>query len=162
MKKEIVNEAAETTAETTFEPGVSTAKLLIADDGVHLIDDGVDKGVCPIASDGIAYVLPVNSANRKWFTVKKADALREKGITEVELEYRETRKIGPVGNKIPNEKLISYLPEDLQAEYKAIIERAIAARNDAKSKPMTELEKAQAKLARAKAAYDKLIAEAAE
>ena len=162
MKKEFVNEAAETTAETTFEPGVSTAKLLIAEDGVHLIDDGVDKGVCPIASDGIAYVLPVNSANRKWFTVKKADALREKGITEVELEYRETRKIGPVGNKIPNEKLISYLPEDLQAEYKAIIERAIAARNDAKSKPMTELEKAQAKLARAKAAYDKLIAEAAE
>ena len=162
MKKEFVNEAAETTAETTFEPGVSTAKLIFAEDGVHLVDDGVDKGICPIASDGIAYVLPVNSANRKWFTVKKVDALREKGITEVDLEYRETRKIGPVGSKLPNEKLISYLPEDLQAEYKAIIDRAIAARNDAKSKPMTELEKAQAKLAKAKAAYDKLIAEAAE
>ena len=158
MKKETKN-VEET---TTFEPGVSTAKIVIADDGVHLVDDGVDKGICPIASDGIAYVLPVNSANRKWFTVKKADALREKGITEVELEYRETRKLGPVGSKLPNEKLISYLPEDLQAEYKAIIDRAIAARNDAKSKPMTELEKAQAKLARAKAAYDKLIAETAE
>ena len=160
MKKEKEIENVEET--TTFEPGVSTAKLVIAEDGVHLVDDGVDKGICPIASDGIAYVLPVNSANRKWFTVKKADALREKGITEVELEYRETRKIGPVGSKLPNEKLISYLPEDLQAEYKAIIDRAIAARNDAKSKPMTELEKAQAKLAKAKAAYDKLIAETAE
>ena len=161
MKKEIENvENVENT--TTFEPGVSTAKLIFADDGVHLIDDGVDKGICPIASDGIAYVLPVNSANRKWFTVKKADVLREKGITEVELEYRETRKLGPVGSKLPNAKLISYLPEDLQAEYKAIIDRAIAAKNDAKSKPMTELEKAQAKLAKAKAAYDKLIAEIAE
>ena len=158
MKKEIKN-VEET---TTFEPGVSTAKIVIAEDGVHLVDDGVDKGVCPIASDGIAYVLPVNSANRKWFTVKKADALREKGITEVELEYRETRKIGPVGSKLPNEKPLSYLSEELQAEYKAIIDRAIAARNDAKSKPMTELEKAQAKLAKAKAAYDKLVAEAAE
>ena len=160
MKKEKEIENVEET--NTFEPGVSTAKLVIAEDGVHLVDDGVDKGICPIASDGIAYVLPVNSANRKWFTVKKADALREKGIAEVELEYRETRKLGPVGSKLPNEKLISYLPEDLQAEYKAIIERAIAARNDAKSKPMTELEKAQAKLAKAKAAYDKLIAETAE
>ena len=160
MKKEKEIENVEET--TTFEPGVSTAKIVIAEDGVHLVDDGVDKGVCPIASDGIAYVLPVNSANRKWFTVKKADALREKGITEVELEYRETRKIGPVGSKLPNEKLISYLSEELQAEYKAIIDRAIAARNDAKSKPMTELEKAQAKLAKAKAAYDKLIAETAE
>lgn len=162
MKKEKIVETNDSMETNNFVEGVSTAKLLIADDGVHLIDNGVDKGVCPIASDGIAYVLPVNSANRKWFTVKKANALFEKGITEVDLEYRETRKIGPVGTKIPNEKLISYLSEDLQAEYKAIIERAIAARNDAKAKPMTELEKAQAKLAKAQAAYDKLMAEAAE
>ena len=160
MKKEKEIENVEET--TTFEPGVSTAKLVIAEDGVHLVDDGVDKGICPIASDGIAYVLPVNSANRKWFAIKKIEAAKAEGKTEIVLDYKASVKLGPVGSKLPNEKLISYLPEDLQAEYKAIIERAIAARNDAKSKPMTELEKAQAKLAKAKAAYDKLIAETAE
>lgn len=147
--------------DVTFEPGVSTAKLVIADDGVHLIDNDEDKGVLAITKDKLCYILPTNSANRKWYSIKKIEAAKAEGKTEIELDYKESIKIGPIGTKLPNAKLIAYLPEDLQAEYKAIIDRAIAAKNDAKQKPMTELEKAQAKLAKAQAAYEKLIAEAA-
>ena len=153
MKKETVEEVTNTT------PIAVTAKIVIADDGVHLFDDGVDKGICP--NDDFGYFLPENSANRKWFSIKKLNEIKAKGVTEIVLAYKATRKLGPIGTHIPNEKLISYLPEDLQAEYRAIIDRAIAAREEAKTKPMTELEKAQAKLAKAQAAYEKLMAEAA-
>ena len=54
------------------------------------------------------------------------------------------------------------LDEAEQAEYKAIIERAMKAREDAKAKPMTEMEKAQARLAKAKEALAKLEAQAAQ
>ena len=87
--------------------------------------------------------------------------IKEKGATEVALAYRPSRQIGSCSQKLPNEKLISYLPEAEQEEYKAIIERAKKAREDAKAKPMTELEKAQAKLAKAQAALAKLQADAA-
>ena len=161
MKKEIKN-VEETTVETTFEPGVSTAKLVIAEDGVHLVDNGEDKGALAITKDELCYILPTNSANRKWFAIKKIEAAKAEGKTEIVLDYKASVKLGPVGSKLPNAKLISYLPEDLQAEYKAIIDRAIAARNDAKSKPMTELAKAPAKLANAKAASANLIPEPAD
>lgn len=140
---------------------VSTAKLLIADDGVHLIDADVDKGPLSLTKDELCYVLPENSANRKWFSVKKIDAAKSAGQTEIVLTYKASVKYGAIGTKIPNEKLISYLPEDLQNEYRAIIHRAVAARNDAKAKPMTELEKAQARLAKAQTALRKLQENAA-
>lgn len=161
MKKNVANDVVETTTEQ-FEPGISTAKLVITDDGVHLVDNDVDKGALPISKDGIVYLLPTNSANRKFFAIKKIEAAKAANQKEIVLAYKASIKIGPIGTHIPNEKLISYLPEDLQAEYRAIIDRAIAARNAAKAKPMTELEKAQAKLAKAQAAYEKLMAEAAE
>ena len=156
MKKEIVNETV-----NEFVDGVSTAVLSIQDDGVHLIEAGVDKGPLAITKDELCYILPTNSANRKWFSIKKIEAAKALGQTEIVLDYKASIKIGPIGTKLPNEKLISYLSEDLQAEYKAIIDRAIVAREAAKTKPMTELEKAQAKLAKAQAAYNKLIEEAA-
>lgn len=160
MKKEIENDVKE-----EFVPDENTiyAKLVKRDDGYHVIDfDGTEGPVCnKRTSDGYIILTP-NKANRKCYNEKNAEKFFAEGGTEIEFKYKPTRAIGSVGTKLPNAKLISYLPEDLQAEYKAIIDRAIEARNADKAKPMTELEKAQAKLAKAQAALDKLMAEAAE
>ena len=129
---------------------------------IKTMKEHIEENVAETLVEGEAYAkLTKNKSNRQWFNRKKADAeISEKGF--VELCYKPTRHVGSIGSKLPNEKLISYLSEDLQAEYKAIVERAIAAREAAKTKPMTELEKAQAKLAKAQAALAKLEAEAAE
>ena len=145
----------------TFTPGVSTAKLVIRDNDVYLVDANTETGPLPITKDNLCYILPENSANRKWFAIKKVEAAKAANETEIELAYKASRAIGTCSQKLPNEKLIGYLPEAEQAEYKAIIERAVAAREAAKAKPMTEVEKAQAKLAKAKAAYEKLLASTA-
>lgn len=114
-----------------------------------------------ISTDGIAFALPKNKANRKWATVTKVKSILDSG-KRFTMVYKATKKFGPIGNKIPNEKLISYLPVEVQEEYKAIIARAMQARNDAKAKPMTELEKARAKYEKAQAALQKLLEEAGE
>ena len=119
------------------------------------------SGPLSISSDGVAFALPKNRANRKWATINKVKAYLEAG-QRYTMTYKATRKFGPVGTRLPNEKLISYLPVEDQEEYKAIIARAIEARNADKVKPKTELEKAQESLAKAKAKLDKLLAEAAE
>ena len=159
-KKEI-NEINENEILVEGEP---YAKIIKDDEGnFHVVDfDGTVGPVCKFCdADDKTIVLTKNKSNRQWFNRKKADAeISEKGF--VELCYKPTRHVGSIGSKLPNEKLISYLSEDLQAEYRAIVERAIAAREAAKTKPMTELEKAQAKLAKAQAALAKLEAEAAE
>lgn len=142
--------------------GEVNVMLILAEDGVHLVDNGEDKGLAQEMPDGVCYKLPKNAANRTWFSVKKINDAKSKGISEINLEYRASRKYGSIGTKLPNAKLIAYLPEDLQAEYKAIVDRAIAARDAAKSKPMTELEKAETKVAKAKAAYEKLLQQANE
>ena len=59
------------------------------------------------------------------------------------------------GARIPNAKLIDYLSDEDKAEYMAIIERAKAAMEAARKKPMTEEEKIQAKI-------DKLMAQMAK
>lgn len=141
---------------TENQNNVSTAKLVITNDEVHLVDNDQDLGALEITKDGICYILPPNSSNRKWFSIKKVEAAKAAGTDTIVLDYKTSRAIGSCKAHIPNEKLISYLPEDLQAEYKAIVDRAIAARDADKSKPMTELEKAQAKLAKAQAALAKL------
>lgn len=105
-----------------------------------------------VTTDGY-YKLPDNRANRKCFNKKNLDAIFEKGET-VKLTYKASKTFGPTGTKLPNAKLISYLPEEIQAEYKAIIDRAIEARNAAKKKPLTPEEKAIAK-------RDKLLAQIA-
>ena len=157
MSKEQVMETVE-----EFDENTVYAKIIKEDDGFHVVDfDGTVGPVCKYCdADDKTIVLTKNKSNRQWFNRKKAEAeIAEKGY--VELYYKASKHFGPSGAKLPNEKLISYLPEELQAEYKAIIDRAIKARNDAKAKPMTELEKAQAKLAKAQAALAKLQEEAA-
>ena len=151
------------TTEEVMDPTVVYAKLVKREDGYHVIDfDGTEGPVCDKrTSDGYIILTP-NKSNRKCVNEKNAEEKFANGATHIDLYYKASKKLGSSAARIPNEKLISYLSEAEQEEYKAIIERAKAARDEAKAKPMTELEKAQAKLAKAQAALAKLEAQAAE
>lgn len=138
---------------------------LVKDGDEYFVEDleGNRGNACIISKDDYIALTP-NKANRKWYRHTKADAQFEGGIDKIPLYYKATKTFGPVGSRstaMPNAKLIAYLSEEEQAEYKAIIERAIAARDADKKKPMTEKEKLEAKIAKAKEALAKLEAEAA-
>ena len=137
------------------------AKIIKDDDGFHVVDqDGSIGPVCKIIEDGRTITLTKNASGRQYCSVLKADAaIAENGCYVLPLKTSESRA-GKLVYHMPNEKLIAYLPQELQDEYKAIITRAIAARDADKKQPMTELEKAKAKLEKAKAALAKLEAEA--
>ena len=169
MSKKVDNEVLETVEEVSVEveeldPDTVYAYLVRKEDGYHIIDfDGTEGPVCKVTEDNYI-ALTKNKANRQWFSGAKAEKLIADGVTEIPLTYKASRKFGSNSGttRIPNEKLISYLPEAEQAEYKAIIARAIEAKNADKKKPMTEIEKAQAKIEKAKAALAKLLEEAEE
>lgn len=150
--------------EVEYDPNKVYATIVLREDGFHVIDeDGTEGPVCKLCdADDRTIALTKNASNRQWFNRAKAEAaIAEKGFCE--LYYKASKKLGQVSrNTLPNAKLISYLSEELQAEYKAIIDRAIAAREADRKKPMTELEKAQARLEKAKAALAKLEAEHAD
>lgn len=130
----------------------------------HVVDeDGTVGPVCKLVDEGDRTIaLTKNASNRKWFNRKKADEeIAEKG--HVDLYYKASKTFGPSSSHIPNEKLCEkYLTTEEFAEYKAIIEEAYKRRDEDKAKPKTELEKAQERVAKAKAAYEKLLAQAAE
>ena len=132
-------------------------------DDYFMVDlaSGEKSDVLKTTDEGKTLVLPKNRANRKWLSIAKVEAALAEG-TSFQFSYKATKTIGAVGTRLPNEKLISYLSPEEQEEYKAIIGRAIEARNADKAKPKTELEKAQEKLARAQAALAKLMEEAGE
>ena len=153
--------------EVTYEPDQVLAKVVKRDDGYHVIDlDGTEGPVCDKRTADGYIILTKNTANRKCLNEKNAEKFfAENPDGCIELKYKASRTLGPVGSRstaIPNAKLIAYLSEEEQAEYKAIIDRAIAARDADKKKPMTEKEKLEAKIAKAKAALAALEAEAAE
>lgn len=149
--------------EVTYDSTEELCEIIREGEDYFLVDleSGERSEPLKIATDGIAYILPKNRANRKWATVNKVKTMLDNG-ERFTMTYKASKKFGPIGNKLPNEKLISYLPVEIQEEYKAIIARAIQARNDAKAKPMTALEKAEAKLAKAQAELEKLLAEVGE
>jgi len=134
------------------------AKIIKLDDGYLVVDtDGTVGPVCEkVTVDGYL-CLSKNAANRKYYNKKNLDKHFDETDEPIGLCYKESRVFGSVGNKIPNEKLIAYLSDEERAEYLAIIDRAKAAKEAAKVKPKTELEKAQEKLAKAQAAYEKLL-----
>ena len=137
------------------------AKIVLEDDGFHVVDnDGTMGPVCKYCDEGDkTIVLTPNAANRKWANRAKAlEACEKDGFFP--LTYKATRTIGSTGTRLPNEKLIAYLPEELQEEYKAIIARAIEARDAAKAKPLTEKEKLEKKIKKAQEALAKLMAAA--
>lgn len=146
-----------------IDPNEVQAKIIKEDDGFHVVDkDGTVGPVCKLVDEGDKTIaLTPNASNRKWFNKAKAEQeIAEKGY--VELYYKATKVLGPQGNRLPNAKLIEYLSEEEQAEYKAIIDRAIAARDAQKKQPKTEKEKLMEQIERAKAKLAKLEEEAAE
>lgn len=137
-------------------------KIVKDDDGdYHVIDtDGSMGAKCKIIEDGRTIALTKNAANRQYCAVKKADAgIDADGFFTLTVRTEGPRKLGPAGTKMPNSKLISYLPEDLQEEYKAIIAKAIAAREAEMNRPLTEREKAERTIAKLQAQLAKLQAQ---
>ena len=126
------------------------ARIIKQDDGFHVVDqDGTIGDVCKLTDEGDkTIVLTPNASNRKYYNKAKAEAAIEQdgycGLTR-----KDTIKISSV-TRTPNAKLISYLPQELQDEYNAIIARAIEAKNADKKKPLTEREKLEAKIAKMK------------
>lgn len=141
---------------------IAKAYLVKQEDGYHVESLNGDIGpLCKyITTDG--YIkLSVNDANRKYYNFKAAEKFfAENPDGKIPMAFRETRTITVSKNPYPNMKLIAYLSEDLQEEYKAIIDRAREAQQADKAKPLTEKEKLEAKIAKAKAALAKLTAEA--
>lgn len=136
-------------------------KIVKDDDGdFHVIDaDGVMGAKCKIIEDGRTISLTKNAANRQYCAVAKANAgIEADGFFVLTVRTTEPRKLGSM-TKLPNEKLISYLPEELQAEYKELIARAIAARDAEVNRPLTDREKAERALEKAKAQLAKLQAQ---
>ena len=127
-------------------------KIVKDDEGYHCVQpDGTVSPALKIIENGRTLVLPKNPANRQYCAVVKADAgIAENGEFVLAVRTTPKKDISSYSNKLPNEKLIAYLPEAEQEEYKAIIARAIQAhdadREANKKKPMTDAEKAQAKV----------------
>lgn len=145
------------------------AYLVHLEDGWHVRDlDGNLGPVCPenVGGGGYSIKLSKNDANRTYYSTKKAYKDFEANPDGIPLYATEKTPLGSVGTKLPNAKLIAYLPEDLQAEYKAIIDRAREAmeadRATRKKQPMTEEQKLRNKIAKAQAALAALIEEAGE
>ena len=140
------------------------AYLIKLEDGYHVEElDGTIGPVCDkCTSDGYIKLSP-NASNRKCYNKKNADKFfAENPDGKIEFVYKETPSVGPRSATIPNAKLIAYLSEEDQEEYKAIIARAMEAKIAEKGKPMTEKEKLEAKIAKAKEALAKLEAQAAD
>lgn len=141
---------------------IAKAYLVKLEDGYHVESLNGDVGpLCDKRTTDGYIKLSVNEANRKCYNEKAADKFfAENPDGKIPLAYKETRTLTSRENVYPNAKLIAYLPEDLQNEYKAIIDRAREAMNADKVKPMTEREKLEAKIAKAKEALAKLTAQA--
>lgn len=86
-------------------------------------------------------LLPKNPANRTYFDVKQ---FAKKGVDEIELEYRETRILGPYNVGVPKKPWEEYMTEEEKADYDKIREACLARKAEAeKPKELTETEKLQ-------------------
>lgn len=162
MSKTTTNDVVETvdTSIETSAPIVDNnacAYLVKREDGFYVEQGEELLGPCKnrfIKNEGDWIILPENASNRKMIKLVQANKFFDENGNDarIPLAYKATRTLNGVSysTKLPNEKLIAYLPEAEQEEYKAIIARAIAARDAEreanKKKPMTEAEKAQAKV----------------
>ena len=86
-------------------------------------------------------LLPKNPANRTYFDVKQ---FAKKGVDEIELEYRETRILGPYKVGVPKKDWTEYMTEEEKAQYDAIKQTCIERKKIAETPPeLTEAEKLQ-------------------
>lgn len=102
--------------------------------------------------------LPENSTNRKLINVKKFD--KEACI---ELTYKTPITLSTRENSEPKKPLEDYLEGEDRIIYLELVEKAKKNRAEAtKKKPMTELEKAEAKVARLMAQIEEMKKNGAE
>lgn len=69
------------------------------------LDTNVTTELTNVTKDGISFILPENSANRNFCSIKRA----EKGIT---LEYKETRTLNTEKSTTPRKSAPKFNPED--------------------------------------------------
>ena len=145
--------------------GEVLAKIVKIDEGKYAVEDSTGLHEITKTSKDGAYALPKNDANRQWIRISLVEEAFANGAEFIPLTYKETKHIGSTGTRIPNAKLIEYLSEEEKAEYLAIIDRAKAAYEADKAKPLTDEEKLERKIAKLEeqlAAAKKAKEEAAE
>lgn len=114
-----------------------------------VIENTVSEPLMP-SKDGVAYVLPKNSANRKWSNIVKVNEVLDRGET-YPLTYKPSIKLGAVSKHAPYEKWIGFLDEAEQNEVKDLYAKAVAAKAAAKPEPKSEADKLRDKIAKLQA-----------
>ena len=114
-----------------------------------VIEDTVSEPLQP-SKDGLAYVLPKNSANRKWSNIVKVNEVLDRGET-YPLTYKASIKLGAVSKHAHYEKWIGFLDEAEQNEVKELYAKAVAAKAAAKPEPKSEADKLRDKIAKLQA-----------
>lgn len=114
-----------------------------------VIENTVSEPLQP-SKDGVAYVLPKNSANRKWSNITKVNEVLDRGET-YPLTYKASIKLGAASKHAPYEKWIGFLDEAEQNEVKDLYAKAVAAKAAAKPEPKSEADKLRDKIAKLQA-----------
>lgn len=135
-------------------------KSTLSATGYELVFDGkvvlIDK---TYPGEATTLVLPENPSNRKYFSSKKVDAAGG----EMELEYKESRTLGPRSESTPRKALEDYLEGEDKELYLELVEKAKKAREEAHKKaPLTEEEKLLRVIARETAKLEALRAKKGE
>lgn len=125
---------------------------IIKDDGTMDIKD-----IDTIVDEGKTLKLPENPSNRKYYAIKKVE-----DADEVELTYKASITLGTRENSEPKKPLEDYLEGDDRILYLELVEKAKKKRAEMTKKPMTELEKAEAKVARLMAQIEEMKKNGAE
>lgn len=139
------------------------AYLIKQEDGYHVQEvDGTVGPLCTgVTTDGFIK-LSANGAERKYYSLKKADAHFAESDEPITLTYREPRTgmtySTTSGPKTPD--VTTYLSEEEQTEFAAIVERGQTAMNEAPVDKDAEIAKLNYVIA--KAAYDIAVIEGRE
>ena len=98
-------------------------------------------------------ILPENPCNRKYFSSKKVD----NAGGELEVEYKESKTLGPRGEYSPRKGLEEYLEGEEREMYLALVEKAKKNREESQKKPKAKTKaELQAELEAALAALNAL------
>lgn len=149
MEENTQNIVADEFDPTTVAPDTVLAQIVKRDDGYHVINlrTGEEGPVCKIVDKGVNIRLTKNDANRKFYSIAElTKAFEVNGVDHIDLVYKASKHFGSGIKHLPGENLIKYLPEAEQAEYRAIMERAIAARAADKAPALTDKEKLERQL----------------
>ena len=114
-------------------------------------------------NDDDCLCLPSNSANRKWLKNNVVDKYFADGHETYPLLYKASRKLGPVGRRIPNEALRAYLSAEEADEVLSLVNKAYDAMEaDKPVRPTTDKEKILARIAKLQKMLTELDADDAD